>query len=109
MAAAARTRVLGAHTYVHRMRDLLGHIGLSQPDRVGAVLRGDRQQEALLSRCAGDAPLESLLKAFPAGQRVELKDVAARIRSKGSTATLKREELMVLMLDEYRSETRDLL
>ena len=109
MAAAARTRVLGAHTYVHRMRDLLGHIGLSQPDRVGAVLRGDRQQEALLSRCAGDAPLESLLKAFPAGQRVELKDVAARIRSKGSTASLKREELMVLMLDEYRSETRDLL
>jgi spore maturation protein CgeB len=40
---------------------------------------------------------------------VELKDVAAKIRSKGATTMLKREELMVLMLDEYRSETRDLL
>ncbi len=109
MATDARARVLSAHTYVHRMRDLLGQIGLSQPDRVGAVLRGDRRQETLLARCAGDAPLESLLKAFPAGQRVELKDVAAHIRSKGSAETLKREELMVLMLDEYRSETRDLL
>jgi spore maturation protein CgeB len=109
MANAARARVLDSHTYVHRMRDLLGQIGLSQPDRVGSVLRGDRQQEALLKRCAEDAPLESLLKALPAGQRVELKDVAAQIRSKGATATLKREELMVLMLDEYRSETRDLL
>lgn len=109
MANAARTRVLNSHTYVHRMRDLLGHIGLSQPDRVGSVLRGERQQEALLKRCADNAPLESLLKACPAGQRVELKDVAAHIRSKGSTAALKREELMVLMLDEYRSETRDLL
>jgi len=106
---AARTRVLNAHTYVHRMRDLLAQIGLSQPDRIGAVLRGDRQQETLLTRCAGDAPLEALLKAFPAGQRVELKDVAAHIRRKGPTATLDREELMLLMLDEYRSETRDLL
>ncbi|ULA68897.1 MAG: hypothetical protein LZF62_380085 [Nitrospira sp.] len=109
MANAARARVLESHTYVHRMRELLGQIGLSQPDRVGAVLRGDRQQEMLLKRCAEDASLESLLKALPAGQRVELKDVAAHIRSKGSTAALKREELMVLMLDEYRSETRDLL
>ena len=91
------------------MRDLLAQIGLSQPDRIGAVLRGDRQQETLLTRCAGDAPLEALLKAFPAGQRVELKDVAAHIRRKGPTATLDREELMLLMLDEYRSETRDLL
>lgn len=109
MATAARTRVLDTHTYVHRMRDLLAQIGLSQPDRVGALLRGDRQQEALLSRCTDDPSLESLLKEFPAGQRVELKDVAAKIRSKGTTTTLKREELMVLMLDEYRSETRDLL
>ncbi len=53
--------------------------------------------------------IEALLKDCPSGQRIELKDVAAQIRSKGPTATLKREELMVLMLDEYRSETRDLL
>ncbi len=109
MTNAARARVLSEHTYVHRMRDLLGHIGLSQPDRIGSVLRGERQQESLLTRCANDRPLEALLKDCPSGQRVELKDVAARIRSKGPTATLKREELMVLMLDEYRSETRDLL
>ncbi|MDP9133069.1 MAG: glycosyltransferase [Nitrospirota bacterium] len=109
MAAAARARVVRAHTYVHRMKDLLAQIGLSQPDRVGAVLRGDRQQEALVTRCADDRPLESLLKDCPAGQRVELKDVAAKIRTKGPSATLTREELMVLMLDEYRSETRDLV
>ncbi len=109
VANAARTRVLNTHTYVHRMQDLLGQIGLSQPDRVGAVLRGDRQQESLLKRCGDDLPLETLLKDCPTGERIELKDVAARIRRKGSTATLKREELMVLMLDEYRSETRDLL
>lgn len=109
MAAAAHTRVLSAHTYVHRMKELLAHIGVSQPDRVGAVLRGDRQQEALLTRCANDRPLEALLKECPAGQRIELKDLAARVRAKGPSATLKREELMVLMLDEYRSETRDLV
>jgi spore maturation protein CgeB len=109
MGAAARARVLQAHTYAHRMKDLLAQIGLSQPDRVGAVLRGDRQQEALLARCADDAPLGTLLKEFPAGQRVELKDLAATIRSKGANTALNREELMVLMLDEYRSETRDLL
>ncbi|MCE7975978.1 MAG: hypothetical protein DYH03_02150 [Nitrospira sp. NTP1] len=109
MADAARARVLSEHTYVHRMRELLGHIGLSQPDRVGSVLRGERQQESLLNCCTDDRPLEALLRDCPSGQRIELKDVAARIRSKGSTATLKREELMVLMLDEYRSETRDLL
>jgi len=109
MADAARARVLREHTYVHRMRELLAQIGLSQPDRVGSVLRGERQQEALLKRCADDRPLEALLKECPNGQRIELKDLAARIRSKGPTAALKREELMVLMLDEYRSETRDLL
>jgi spore maturation protein CgeB len=109
MSAAARARVLGAHTYAHRMKDLLSHIGVSQPDRVGAVLRGDRQQEALLTRCANDRPLEALLEECPAGQRIELKDLAARVRAKGPSSTLKREELMVLMLDEYRSETRDLV
>ena len=109
MSAAAQARVLGAHTYVHRMKDLLSHIGVSKPDRVGAVLRGHRQQEALLTRCANDRPLEALLKECPAGQRIELKDLAARVRAKGPSSTLKREELMVLMLDEYRSETRDLV
>lgn len=108
-ASAAQTRVLNSHTYVHRMKDLLAQIGLSQPDRIGAVLRGDRQVEALRSRCGTDLPLESLLKACPQGQRIELKDLAAQIRSKGQSAALKREELMVLMLDEYRSETRDLV
>jgi spore maturation protein CgeB len=108
-ASAAQARVLGSHTYVHRMKDLLAQIGLSQPDRIGAVLRGDRQVEALRSRCAADLPLESLLKDCPPGQRIELKDLAAQIRSKGQSAFLKREELMVLMLDEYRSETRDLV
>jgi spore maturation protein CgeB len=109
MSAAARARVLKAHTYTHRMKDLLSHIGVSQPDRVGAVLRGDRQQEALLTRCANDRPLEALLEECPAGQRIELKDLAAQVRAKGPSSTLKREELMVLMLDEYRSETRDLI
>ncbi len=109
MAAAARTRLLSAHTYEHRMKDLLAQIGLSHPDRVGAVLRGDRQQETVLSRCAGDPPLESLINSCPTGQRVELKDIAARIRAKGPSIPLKREELMVLMLDEYRSEMRDLV
>lgn len=108
IAHAARERVLAAHTYAHRMQDLLGQIGVSQPDRIGAILRGERQQEFLLTRCGDDRPLQALLKNCPAGQRLELKDVAACIRSKGPIATLKREELMVLMLDEYRSETRDL-
>ncbi|MGZ9190335.1 MAG: hypothetical protein ACXW39_09795, partial [Nitrospira sp.] len=63
----------------------------------------------LLTRCANDPPLEALLKECPAGQRIELKDLAAQVRAKGPSATLKREELMVLMLDEYRSETRDLV
>jgi spore maturation protein CgeB len=91
------------------MVDLLGQIGVSQPDRVGAILRGDRQQEALAAR-SGDLPeLQALLAHHAPAQRVELKDLAASIRSKGAGTPLKREELMVLMLDEYRSETRDLL
>jgi spore maturation protein CgeB len=108
-ASAAQTRVLNSHTYVHRMKDLLAQIGLSQPDRIGAVLRGDRQIESLRSRCGSDLPLESLLKGCAQGQRIELKDLAAQIRSKGPSVALRREELMVLMLDEYRSETRDLV
>ena len=42
-------------------------------------------------------------------ERVELKDVAVRIRERGMTAVLSREDLLILMLDEYRMETRDLL
>ncbi|KXJ99967.1 MAG: hypothetical protein NBKEAIPA_02398 [Nitrospirae bacterium] len=109
MATAARDRVLRAHTYEHRMKDLLATIGLAYPDRLGAVLRGDRQRETLLARCRDDRPLASLLNSFPNGQRVELKDVAATIRARGPSVLLSKEELMILMLDEYRSETRDLL
>ncbi|MFO0730010.1 MAG: DUF3880 domain-containing protein [Nitrospiraceae bacterium] len=109
MAARAKARVSAEHTYVHRMSELLAQVGVAHPDRVGAVLRGDRQQAALIDR-SGDVPeLQRLLAGFAPGQRVELKDVASSIRAKGPGASLKREELMVLMLDEYRSETRDLL
>ena len=72
MANAARPHVLSEHTYVHRMRDLPGHIGLSQPDRVGSV-PGERQQESLVKRCADDRPLEALIQDCPSGQRIELK------------------------------------
>jgi spore maturation protein CgeB len=47
MAAQARRRVLAEHTYVHRMRDLLSQIGVASPDRIGSILRGARQAEAL--------------------------------------------------------------
>jgi spore maturation protein CgeB len=40
---------------------------------------------------------------------VELKQLAAQIRSRGPMGNLSREDLMVLMLDEYRSETKDLV
>ncbi len=109
MAAGARARVLAEHTYEHRIKDLLSQIGVAHPDRVGSVLRGDRQQETLTARSSDVPELQALLRSHPAGQRVELKDLAAAIRAKGPTTTLRREELMVLMLDEYRSETRDLL
>jgi spore maturation protein CgeB len=50
-----------------------------------------------------------VLRQFPASQRVELKDVAAKVRLKGKTAALTRDELLILMLDEYRMESRDLV
>jgi spore maturation protein CgeB len=109
MAQAARRRVLAEHTYRHRMRTLLTDIGVSRPDRIGAILRGERQAGYLAEHRATDPELARLLKGFPPDQRVELKDVAARIRSKGPTAVLTRDELLLLMLDEYRAETRDLL
>jgi spore maturation protein CgeB len=49
------------------------------------------------------------LNRFPAGQRVELKDLAADIRARASGRQLAREELLVLMLDSYRAETKDLV
>ncbi|MEW6248550.1 MAG: glycosyltransferase [Nitrospirota bacterium] len=109
MAKAALRRVLAEHTYVHRMRDLLAEVGLRQPDRVGSILRGDRQASRLVACCDKSPELIPLLRQFPDSQRVELKALASRIRAKGPTAKLSRDELLVLMLDEYRSETRDLV
>ena len=110
MAWKARQRVLAEHTYAHRMRDLLSHIGVASPDRIGSVLRGARQAEALASTAADSFPaIASTLRTFPPTQRVELKQLAAQIRSRGPMGPLSREDLMVLMLDEYRSETKDLV
>jgi len=50
-----------------------------------------------------------MLRRFPLGQRVELKDVAADIRANGVGRALEREELLILLLDSYRAETRDLV
>ncbi len=109
MAQAARRRLLNEHTYVHRMRDLLAGIGVAQPDRIGAVLRGGRLAGSLSARLAPDHALVSCLRAFPSGQRVELKELAAHIRGRGPGSPLSREELLVLLMDEYRKETRDLV
>ena len=110
MAAQARQRVLAEHTYQHRMRDLLSRIGVASPDRIGSILRGDRQAEALASAATDSFPsLASTLRTFPSTRRVELKQIAAQIRSRGPMGTLSREDLMLLMLDEYRSETKDLV
>jgi spore maturation protein CgeB len=110
MAAQASRRVLAEHTYEHRMRDLLSQIGVASPDRIGSILRGARQAEALAVTATDSFPsLASTLRTFPSTQRVELKQLAAQIRSRGSMGALSREDLMVLMLDEYRSETKDLV
>ena len=109
VAEAARRRVLGHHTYAHRMKELLAAIGLQEPDRVGAILRGDRNADTLASRTDCAPELSALLGRFPAGRRVELKDIANDIRARGAGRPLAREELLVLMLDSYRSETRDLV
>ncbi len=107
MREAARTRVLQDHTYRHRVEGLLAEIGMSQPDRIGGLLQGTRETGALVSRAADCPELIPLLRAPGAKPRVELKDVAEAIRRKGPTARLEREELLILMLDEYRNETRD--
>jgi spore maturation protein CgeB len=109
MADAGRQRVLAEHTYDHRMRQLLTQIGVSQPDRVGAILQGERQAGALIERSDAAPELIPVLAQFASDERVELKDVARRIRKRGVSTTLSREELLILMLDEYRMETRDLL
>lgn len=110
MAAAARQRVLADHTYVHRMRTFLSQVGVASPDRIGPILRGERQAEALAHAAADSFPsVAATLRIFPPTQRVELKQLAAQIRSRGPMSNLSREDLMVLMLDEYRSETKDLV
>ncbi|MEQ1792862.1 MAG: glycosyltransferase [Nitrospira sp.] len=109
VADAARQRVLRQHTYEHRMKDLLAELGMREPDRLGSILRGDRNADTLAAQTTTPSELTPLLRQFPAGQRVELKDLAARIRSRGAGAELSREDLLVLMLDSYRTETRDLV
>ncbi|MBH0198480.1 MAG: glycosyltransferase [Nitrospira sp.] len=109
VAEAARRRVLRDHTYEHRMKKLLTSIGVRQPDRIGSLLRGDREAGILAARAGFVPELSKLLRQFPPGQRVELKDVAAGIRATGAGRELKREELLVLLLDSYRAETRDLV
>lgn len=110
MAEHSRKHVSMFHTYVHRMRNLLSTVGLASPDRIGAILQGERQAESLLARSRVDCPeLLPLLNPFAKTDRVELVDVARTIRQKGPEATLSREELLVLMMDEYRQEKRDFL
>ena len=109
VAEAARRRVIRHHTYEHRMKELLASIGVRHPDRIGTLLRGDRNAGTLSARAASVPVLSTLLRQFPEGQRVELKDVADRIRATGAGRELKREELLVLLLDSYRAETRDLV
>ncbi|BCA54775.1 hypothetical protein W02_19150 [Nitrospira sp. KM1] len=108
IASAGRQRVLREHTYRDRMRELLTTIGFHQPDRIGAILRGDRDADRMANE-ASSPELVALLRRFPAGRRVELKDVAAEIRSRGAGHSLGREEMLILMMDSYRAETRDLV
>ena len=108
-AEASRRRVLRDHTYRHRLQALLATVGLSQPDRIGSILRGDRLTTGLKERAASVPELLPLLNRFPTGQRIELKDLAADIRARASGRQLAREELLVLMIDSYRAETKDLV
>ncbi len=109
MAERSRKQVVMSHTYAHRMQTLLSTVGLASPDRIGAILQGERQAESLLARSRDCPELLPMLKSFPKTDRVELVDVARTIRQKGPEATLSREELLVLMMDEYRQEKRDFL
>lgn len=109
MAQAAYDRTLQEHTYAHRMKGLLARVGMGEPDRVGAILRGDRQAGRLAEQSRDCPELIPLLRQGPDTERVELRDLAARIKAKGATATLGREELLILLLDEHRADVRDLL
>jgi len=91
------------------MQTLLSTMGLACPDRIGAILQGERQAESLLARSRECPELVPLLKSFPKTDRVELVDIARTIRQKGPEAKLGREELLILMMDEYRQEKRDFL
>lgn len=107
MATEARRQVLLRHTYSHRMETLLAELGVHSPDRIGSVLRGERSVEALCSKAETLPELQSLLREFPEGKRIELKEMAEKIRARGATAVLSRAEMLLLMMDEYRQETRD--
>ena len=107
MAEKSRKRVIDSHTYVHRMQTMLNTIGLACPDRIGAILQGDREAEALLARSQDCPELQPLLRSFPKSDRVELVDLANAIRQKNPETKLNREELLILMMDEYRQEKRD--
>ncbi len=109
MAEASKQQVAKYHTYVHRMETMLSAMGLACPDRIGAILQGERQAESLLVRSQDSPELIPLLKTFTQKDRVELVDMARVIRLKGPEAQLKREELLILMMDEYRQEKRDFL
>jgi spore maturation protein CgeB len=109
MAESSRKRVLEAHTYVHRMKTFLSAVGMACPDRLGSILQGERHAESLISRSGESPELIPILKQFPSTDRVELVDVAKTIRQKGPEAKLNREELLILMMDEYRQEKRDFL
>ncbi|MDH5193248.1 MAG: hypothetical protein OEW32_06135, partial [Nitrospira sp.] len=63
----------------------------------------------LTERATAVPELVPLLSRFPSGQRVELKDLAADIRARAPGRQLDREELLILMLDSYRAETKDLV
>ena len=91
------------------MRTLLAEMGVASSDRLGSILQGDRQVQSLVGSCTDCPELEPLLRQFPSQQRVELADVANVIRKKGPEARLNREELLILMMDEYRQEKRDFL
>jgi spore maturation protein CgeB len=73
------------------------------------LLRGERQAGRLASDASTPPVLAALLATFPPTERVDLKDLAGCIRAKGPTAQLSQDELLVLMLDAYREETRDLV
>lgn len=109
IADAARQRTLRQHTYEHRMKDLLAELGMREPDRLGSILRGDRNADTLAAHTTTPTELGPMLRQFPSGQRVELKDLAANIRARGAGTELSREDLLILMLDSYRTETRDLV